>query len=111
MTHKTVSAKLLRRALGLPETATDAEVKAACKGHSHEDICDAVNCQCVQMLADGAPGLTDDVPLDVILTPEVLKAGQTGAPLRAVGPNCCGLDGYCCDGPGKVADLIKGKKK
>jgi hypothetical protein len=111
MKHNNVQAKLLRRALGLPETATDEQVKAACKGQPHEETCDAVSCQCVQLLADGAPGLTADLPLDVIITPEVLKARGGGAPLPAAGPNCCGLDGVCRDGAEQIADLIKGKKK
>ncbi len=67
--------KLLRKSLGLPPTATDEEVNAAVAKRDHAAVCSAVGCHCAETLADGAPGLTADKPLAVIMAPEFAEEG------------------------------------
>lgn len=70
--------KLLRESLGLPATATEAEVRAAQAQRGHSDVCDAVGCHCAETLAHGMPGLAADVPLAMIVAPEFALSACPG---------------------------------
>jgi hypothetical protein len=77
---------LVRASLGLRPNASDEEVAAACTGRTTAEVCDAVSCHCVTLLADGTPGLTPDVSLAMLSAHEVVA--------KSPPPGCS--DAACC---------------